>query len=157
MAARASQSVQLIFHDVGLDDWQFSDLMTQGAGVVARQGLAATATSRGFARDGLANLLRGDQQTLVLRMARLTAAFLAGLVWGRRRATFAVKAVRRGGQGGIAGIGPQLGASVGQLLLDLLNVVFLLLEDAFEVFDFDLEFADGGFQFLDTSLRLGGF
>jgi len=157
MAARAGQSVELIFHDIRLDDGQFGHLMTQGVGVAAGQWLATTATGRWFARDCCANLVCGNEQALLSGMAGLSSAFLAWLAWGRRRAALGVKAVRGRGQGRVGGIGSQLSASVGQLLLELLNLLFLPLEDTFEVFDFDLEFADGGFQFLDTSLGLGGF
>jgi hypothetical protein len=68
-----------------------------------------------------------------------------------------MKAIRGRGQGRVGGIGRQLGARVGQLLLAVLLLLLLLLEGVFEVFDFDLEFADGCFQFRDASLRLGGF
>jgi len=80
MAARTGQAVELIFHDIRLDDGQFGHLMPQGVEVVTSQGLAATATARGFARDGFANLVWGDEQALLPGMARLPSAFLAGLV-----------------------------------------------------------------------------
>jgi hypothetical protein len=149
--------VELIFHDIGDDDGQFGHLMTQRIGVVARQRLAATAAGEGLARDGLVDLLRGNQQTLVLRMARLTAAFLAGLVGSGWWATFAVKAIRRRGQRGIGGIGPQLGASIGQMLLELLDLLLLLMNNGLEVFDLNVKAADSGFEFVDLSLRIGGF
>ena len=66
--------MELVFHDVGLDDGQFGHLMPQGVGVAAGQGLAATATGSGFARDGFAKLVGGDEQALLPGMARLGAA-----------------------------------------------------------------------------------
>ena len=128
MAARAGQAVELIFHDIRHDDRQFGHLMTQGMGIVAPQRLAATTTGGWLARDGLPDLLGRDQQAQLPRMTRLAAGLLPGLVSRSWRARFAVKAVRRGRQGRIGGIGPQLGKGVRQLLLDL-------LETAFQVFD----------------------
>jgi hypothetical protein len=87
--------VKLIFNDIGDNDRQFGHLMTQGIGVVASQGLATTATGCRLARDGLANLLSGDQRTLVQGMTRLTAAFLARFVSSAWRAAFGVDAVLR--------------------------------------------------------------
>jgi hypothetical protein len=63
MTARAGQAVQLLFHDLRSDDRQFGHLMTQGSGVAARQRLATTATGRGLASDGLANLVCWDEGT----------------------------------------------------------------------------------------------
>src|SRR3954465_11998577 len=104
MAARAGQAMELVFNDLRHDDGQFRHLMTQGGGIVARQGPATTATGRGLAGDRLLDLLIGDEQTLVTAMARLPPAFLAWLV-RRRRPAFAAKTVRRGGQRRVAGVG----------------------------------------------------
>lgn len=142
--------MELIFHDVGHNDGQFGHLMTQRLGILARQWTAATTTGTRLARDRLPDLLGGDQQTQLQAMPRLAAGFPAGVVDRPWRATFAVKAIRRRRQRGIGRIGAQLRLGLSQLLLDL-------LENAFEVFKFRLEFAVGRCQFLDTLLEIGGF
>jgi hypothetical protein len=142
--------VKLVFQHIGHDDGQFGHLMTQRLGIMARQGTAATTTGAWLARDRLPHLLGRDQQSQLQAMPWLAAGFLAGLVNRPWRGTFAVKAVRRRRQRGIGRIGAQWSLGMSQLLLDL-------LEDAFEVVDFGLELAVGRFQFLDTLLGIGGF
>src|SRR5271155_2182084 len=112
------------------------------------------ATGRGLAGNGVANLLRGHQRSLVAEMAGLTAPFLAGLVcYRRRRPAFGVKAVRRWGQRRVGGISAQRDADLAQFLLQLAAVLLLLTQRRFEVLDFDLELADGCFQFFNALLR----
>ena len=147
--------MQLIFHDVRHDDRQFGHLMPQGLGVRAGQGLAAAATGRGFARDGFADLLPGNERALVPGMARLPPAFLAGLIRRRGRAAFAVKAVRRGRQGGVAGIGVQLGCRVRELLFELADLFLLLGDQGLGIVEFHLETTIGALQFGDTLLGVG--
>jgi len=53
--------VQSVFHNVGHDDGQFGDLMPQGIGVAAGQGLAAAPTGGGHAGDDLPHLLGRDE------------------------------------------------------------------------------------------------
>jgi len=142
--------MQLVFQNIGDNDRQLSHLMTQRVGIMARQWPAATATGGRLACNRLSQLLGRDQQAQLQGMPRLAAGLLARLVSRSWRATFAVKAVRRRWQRGIGRISAQLGLGVSQSLLDL-------LEDAFEIFDFGLELAVGSFQFLDTSLGIGGF
>src|SRR5947209_4225289 len=84
-------------------------------------------------------------------MSGLTAAALAGLRGGRRP-TFAAKAVRRRGQGGVAGVGPQPGPGVAQLLLELTNLFLLLPRLGEEFVDLGLELAVGGLQLSDALL-----
>jgi hypothetical protein len=149
--------MELILHDVGHDNRDLGHLVPDGIRVVAAQGMAATATGCGLAGDGLANLLRRNQRLLVPGMAGLTAPFLAGLVRRRRRAAFGVKAVGGWGHGRIRRIGAQLGEGVGQLLLQVLAVLLLLLQSGFEIIDFGLQLADSAFHLRDTLLGLSGF
>jgi len=157
VAARASQAMELILDDIGNDNGEFSNLMTHRIGIITRKRLTTTTTVGGLARDELSNLVGGKQRTLLARMARLSTRLLFGQVSRARRAAFAVKAVRRRGQGGIRGIGGQLGVSLSQLLLKLLDLLLLLLDSSLGLFEFPLEFTDGAFQFLDVSLRIRGF
>jgi hypothetical protein len=105
----------------------------------------------------LAELIVGGQQALSAGMSGLTAAALAGLSGGRRRSTFAAKATRRRGQGGVAGIGPQPGPGVAQLLLELANLFLLLPRLGEEVVDLGLELAVGGLQLSDALLGVVSF
>jgi hypothetical protein len=145
----------LVFHDVGHDHGQFSDLLPQGVGVVPRQGLAATAAGSGFASDGSANLIGRNEQAWVPGMAGLAAALLAGLIGWRRRASFAAKAVRRGRQRGVTGIGVELGLGVGKLLLELADLCVLLGDQGKSIVEFHLEATVGGLQIGNALLRIG--
>ena len=131
--------------------------MTQGGWVAARQGMATAAADNGLAGNGLLDLIAGDQETLLTGVTGLPAAFLARLVRRRRWPTFAVEAVGGRRQGGVGRIGSQLSAEIGDLLLELLDVLLLLVSNGFEIANFGLKLANGGFQLLDPSLGVGGF
>ena len=157
MATRAGQAVQLVLDDVGHHDGQFGHLMPQGFGVGPRQGLPATATGRRHARDDFPNLFRGDEQALVSGVARLGTAFLPGLAGGRWRAAFAAKAVRRGRQGRVAGIGVQLGRRVRQSLLEMRDSFLLPGKQGLGVFEFYLQAAVSRLQLGKGLVRIGSF
>jgi hypothetical protein len=144
------QAVELILHHVGANDRQFRDLMAQGFRVMALEGMATTATGVRQAGDKGVDLLRRDQQTLVTGMTGLAASFLAGLVGCSGRPTFAVKAIRGRGQGGVGGVGAQLVSGVGQLLLQLLDL-------STEFLNLGTELAVGVLQFGDPLLCVGLF
>jgi len=149
--------MELVFHDVRPDDRQFGHLMTQRDRIAARQGLATAAADNGFAGNGLSDLIGGDQETLLTGVAGLPAAFPARLVRRRRRPTFAVESVGGRRQGGVRGIGSQLRAEVGHLVLELLDVLLLLMSNSFEIDNFRSKSASSGFQLRDPSLGGGGF
>src|SRR4051812_34649573 len=111
--------MELVFHDVGPDDGQFGHLMTQGPGVVARQGVATTPTGGGLAGDSFADQVVRGQRPLPGWVPRLPAGLLAGLAGRRRWAAFAAKAVGGRRQGGVAGIGVQPDPGAGELSLEL--------------------------------------
>jgi hypothetical protein len=76
--------MQLIFSHVRLDLGQFPDLMPARLGIVAGQFRAAAATLRGLHRLNVIALFGGNEWSLVLRMARLSAALLLGFGLSRR-------------------------------------------------------------------------
>ena len=88
-------------------------------------------------------------------MARLAAALLAWLVGGRGRSALGVKAVRGRWQGGVGGIGVQAGVGVGELLLQLADLLLLLAGQGEELLDLILEGAVGGLQRGDALLGVG--
>jgi hypothetical protein len=149
--------MELVFHDVRPDDWQFGHLMTQGGRVAAHQGLTTAAANHGLAGNRFLDLIAGDQETLLTRVAGLPAAFLAWLVRRRRRPTFAVEAVGGRRQGGVGRIGSQLSAEIDHLLLELLVVLLLLVSHSFEIGNFDLKLPNSSFQLLDPLLEVIGF
>src|SRR5262249_16800469 len=59
-----------------LDLGQFSDLMDQGFGIVARELMTASAASGWLAMNRLMNLFERDQRTVGFAMSRLPAPFL---------------------------------------------------------------------------------
>jgi hypothetical protein len=66
--------MELILIDDRLDLGQFSDLMDQGVGVVAREPMTATTASSRLAVGRLANLLRRDQVAVGFAMSGLASA-----------------------------------------------------------------------------------
>jgi len=94
VAARTAQAVQLVFHDVGHDDRQLSDLMTPGVWGRDPPGAGRNA---GRSWDGKGMIWRTWSASTSSRcrrgMARLAAVVLAGLLGWWRWATFHMKAV----------------------------------------------------------------
>jgi hypothetical protein len=81
-AARTGQAMESILVDDRLDLGQFSDLMDQGFGVVARELMTASAASGWLTMDRLMNLLGWNQRTVGFAMSKLPAPFLSA---GRSR------------------------------------------------------------------------
>ena len=77
--------MELILHDIGHNNGDLGHLVPYGGGVVAAQGFVTAAAGCGLAGDGFANLLRGNQRSLMPGMAGLTAPLLARLACRRRR------------------------------------------------------------------------
>ena len=66
-----------ILRDHRLDRRDLGDLMTQGLGILTGQAMATTSAVRGFAVEGLVDLLGGDHGPGVTAMAGLSTASLA--------------------------------------------------------------------------------
>ena len=99
----AGQAMEPIFVDDRLDPGQFGDLMDQGLGVVAGEGLATAATGgRACSRMVVADLLGRDQGALGLAMSGLAAAFLPGGRGGRL--ALHPDRIGRRGLGGVGGV-----------------------------------------------------
>jgi len=105
----------------------------------------------------LPHLLGPDQQSLVPGVARLTTAFLAWLVGWRRRTAFTVKAIRRGRQRGVARVDVQPDLGVGQLLLQLADLLLLLVDNGLEVFDLGVKTTDSACELFNVPLGIGAF
>ena len=120
--------MEAIFGDDRLDLRQFGNLMDERGRVLASQGLAATATSRGFARNSRGDLFGRDERPLGFAMAGLTAAF--SLAARSRRFPLRADRIGRGQLGRVGGV---------------------QFESRFQVADFRCEFPDLRLQ-LDNSL-----
>ena len=88
-------------------------------------------------------------------MAGLSPPLLTGLVGRRGRPTFAGEAVGRRRQGGVAGIGVQLGRGVRELSLQLADLLLLPGDLGEGIVAFNLEVPVGRLEFGDALLGVG--
>jgi hypothetical protein len=113
--------MQAILVDDRLDLGQFGDLMDQGAGILAVQGVAAATAGTGLTVPRGAELLTRDQGSEGLGMAGLSPAFPPGRGSGR----FSFQADGVGGRwlGGVGGVELESGLEIAKLGFQLGNPI----------------------------------
>ena len=98
----ASQAMEAIFGDQGLDLGQFGNLMDQGFGVLTSQSVTTTATGVRFAMNRLVNSFRWNKSPVGFAMPRLSSAF--SLARRGRRLSLHPHRIRRGRFGRVGGV-----------------------------------------------------
>ena len=100
--SRTAQALELGFHDVRLNGWQFGHLVAERLGIVARKRSGTAATAFGLERDEFLNLVGRHQGAEVAAMLGLSSPLPPR--GGRRRLAFDVEGLGGGGVGGVAGV-----------------------------------------------------
>ena len=118
-APRAGQAVEAVLDDLGADLGEFGDLMADGLGVVAVEGVAAAGAGLGLDLDGAGQLLGGDQLARMTLVAGLATPPLPG---GRPgRLPLDVERLGGGRLGGVRGVLVEPGFEGGDPLLEGLD------------------------------------